>query len=85
MRSKLKEKHQIFFEALRGEGIQVNLHYMPVYLQPYYQDLGFSKGLCPEAEAYATKAISIPIYPRLKKSEQSYVIKKLKELENTIL
>jgi len=62
------------FTGLREAGIGVNLHYMPVYLQPYYRRLGFEPGYCSEAEAYYREAISIPMYPTLSEADQSTVI-----------
>lgn len=59
---------------LRESGILVNLHYIPVYLQPYYESLGFRRGHCPNAEAYYKSAISIPLYPTLSQAEQERVI-----------
>ena len=57
--------HREVFESLRAQGIGVNLHYIPVYTQPYYEQLGFKTGLCPTAERYYERAISIPLYPGL--------------------
>jgi UDP-4-amino-4,6-dideoxy-N-acetyl-beta-L-altrosamine transaminase len=57
--------HRQIFEGLRAAGIGVQLHYTPVHLQPYYRRLGFQEGDFPEAEAYATNAISLPLYPDL--------------------
>ena len=65
--------HRKVFEFMREAGVGVNLHYMPVYLQPYYINLGFDKGYCPEAEKYYAEAISLPIYPDLKPEQQSKV------------
>lgn len=62
------------FEALRAAGILVNLHYIPVYRQPYYEGLGFKVGLCPEAERYYAEAISLPMYPGLTEAQQDKVI-----------
>lgn len=62
------------FAKLREAGIGVNLHYMPVYLQPYYRRLGFAPGYCPEAEAYYREAISIPMFPTLSDADQAAVI-----------
>ena len=59
------DQHRQVFEGLRAEGIGVQLHYSPVHLQPYYQRLGFHQGDFPEAEAYATSAISLPLHPGL--------------------
>jgi dTDP-4-amino-4,6-dideoxygalactose transaminase len=66
--------HHKIFETLRADGIGVNLHYIPVHLQPYYRDLGFSEEDFPVAEAYYRRAISLPLYPGLKESEQDRVI-----------
>jgi UDP-4-amino-4,6-dideoxy-N-acetyl-beta-L-altrosamine transaminase len=57
--------HLEVFESLRAQGIGVNLHYIPVYTQPYYEQLGFAAGLCPTAERYYERAISIPMFPNL--------------------
>jgi dTDP-4-amino-4,6-dideoxygalactose transaminase len=69
--------HRAIFEALRVAGIGVNLHYIPVYLQPYYANLGFNTGYCPEAENYYTQAISLPIFPSLTLVEQDQVVSML--------
>ena len=66
--------HRAVFDALREAGIGVNLHYIPVYLQPYYRELGFRPGHCPNAEAYYAEAISLPIFPGLAPSDQERVI-----------
>jgi len=70
--------HRQVFEALRAAGIGVNLHYIPVYLQPYYQKLGFKPGHCPEAERYYTEIISLPMFPALTVEEQDQVVKALR-------
>ena len=62
------------YHALRAAGIGVNLHYVPVYRQPFYEKLGFVKGYCPEAERYHREAISLPIFPDLSMSQQDEVI-----------
>lgn len=67
------------FEALRAAGILVNLHYIPVYRQPYYADLGFEAGLCPDAEQYYAEAISMPMYPGLSETQQGKVIETLRQ------
>lgn len=72
--------HVEVFEALRAREIMVNLHYIPVHTQPYYQAMGFAVGDYPEAEKYYAEAISIPLFPTLKESEQDYVVASLKEL-----
>lgn len=66
----IKVSHRQVFEALRAQGIGVNLHYIPVYLQPHYRALGFRAGTCPEAEAYYAQAISLPMYATLTEAQQ---------------
>jgi dTDP-4-amino-4,6-dideoxygalactose transaminase len=57
----------------------VNLHYIPVHTQPYYQEMGFRSGDFPEAEKYYSEAISIPLFPTLTEPEQDFVVESLKE------
>jgi len=76
----IKLSHGEVFEALRAKEIMVNLHYIPVHTQPYYQAMGFSVGDFPESEKYYSEAISIPLFPTLKNSEQDYVVEVLKDL-----
>ena len=66
-------KHRNVFKGLRAAGIGVQLHYTPVHLQPYYRKIGFGECDFPLAEAYATNAISLPLYPGLPDQEQQYV------------
>lgn len=70
--------HRAVFEALRSAGIGVNLHYLPIYLQPYYRDLGFQPGLCPNAEAYYAEAISLPMFPAMTEAQQRAVVVQVK-------
>lgn len=65
------------YDALQASKISVNLHYIPVYLQPYYKKLGFHSGYCQNAERYYSEAISIPIYPDLTVAQQDFVIQAL--------
>lgn len=78
--SEIKYSHKETFIKLRELGIGVNLHYMPIYLQPYYQKLGFTKGYCPNAETYYSEAISIPMYPSIGIESTKRVIDALKEV-----
>ena len=80
---RLTLSHREVFEALRAAGIGVNLHYIPVHLQPYYRDLGFKSGDFPEAERYYAQAISLPIFPAMSETEQVYVIEQLQRLLTT--
>lgn len=66
--------HGTVFDELREKGIGVNLHYIPVHLQPFYKDMGFANGDFPAAENYYSRAISIPMYPGLTDSDQDTVI-----------
>tara|TARA_Y100000589_G_scaffold305927_1_gene320270 strand:+ start:10812 stop:11981 length:1170 start_codon:yes stop_codon:yes gene_type:complete len=75
-----KFKHKDIFSRLRDSNIGVNLHYIPIHLQPYFQNLGFIKGQFPEAEKYYEEAISLPIFTKLTKREQDYVIDTLRKL-----
>lgn len=76
---KIGKTHRQVFEALRVAGIGVNLHYIPVHRQPYYEGLGFKAGYCPEAERYYAEAISLPMYPGLTEAQQDKVIEALRQ------
>lgn len=70
--------HRQIFDSLRQQGIGVNLHYMPVHLQPYYRELGFRSGQYPEAEAHGQEAITLPLYAALTEDKQDRVAAALK-------
>jgi UDP-4-amino-4,6-dideoxy-N-acetyl-beta-L-altrosamine transaminase len=72
--------HRQVFEGLQQRGIGVNLHYLPVHLQPYYRDLGFRPGQYPEAERYAESAITLPLYPTLTEQQQDQVVSALRDV-----
>ncbi|TGP30208.1 UDP-4-amino-4,6-dideoxy-N-acetyl-beta-L-altrosamine transaminase [Mesorhizobium sp. M2D.F.Ca.ET.185.01.1.1] len=76
---KIGASHLEVFEALRAKDIMVNLHYIPVHTQPYYQMMGFRNGDYPEAERYYREAISIPMHPALTDADQDFVVKVLRE------
>jgi UDP-4-amino-4,6-dideoxy-N-acetyl-beta-L-altrosamine transaminase len=73
-RRRIRRSHREVFDALREGGIGVNLHYIPVYRQPYYRALGFGQGHCPNAESYYAEAISLPMYADLAEEEQKQVV-----------
>jgi UDP-4-amino-4,6-dideoxy-N-acetyl-beta-L-altrosamine transaminase len=75
--------HRQVFDGLRAAGIGVQLHYTPVHLQPYYRRLGFREGDFPEAEAYASNAISLPLFPGLQDADQQLVANILTTLLGT--
>lgn len=67
------------FEKFRASGIWVNLHYIPIYRQPYYKNMNFNKKDFPEAEKYYKEAISIPIFPSLKDKEIEKIVNVIKK------
>ncbi|SDK05136.1 UDP-4-amino-4,6-dideoxy-N-acetyl-beta-L-altrosamine transaminase [Pseudomonas indica] len=71
---KLCSSHRQVFESLREQGIGVNLHYIPVHTQPYYQRMGFQAGDFPEAERYYREAISLPMFQTMTEQQQDEVI-----------
>lgn len=73
------KQHRQVFEGLRAAGIGVQLHYSPVHLQPYYRAVGFAEGQFPEAEAYASSAISLPLFAGLSAADQHRVAAALAE------
>jgi UDP-4-amino-4,6-dideoxy-N-acetyl-beta-L-altrosamine transaminase len=76
---KIAKTHRQVFEELRQAGIGVNLHYIPVHTQPYYQNLGFKWGDFPQAEEYYQEAISIPLYYDLTEENQKRVVAILRD------
>ncbi len=78
--AEIGKTHREVFKALRAAGIGVNLHYIPVYHQPYYEKLGFGTGYCPEAEKYYAEAVSLPMYPALTEAQQDCAVAVLTEV-----
>ena len=74
------ERRRQTFDRLRDCGIGVNVHYIPIYLHPFYRKLGFKPGLCQAAEAFYLEAISLPMYADLSDGQQSKVIEIIKEI-----
>lgn len=72
--------HLDVFNALRAAGIQANLHYIPVHMQPYHQKMGFASGQFPEAEKYYKEAISIPLFSAMTEGQQDTVCSTLKTI-----
>lgn len=71
---KITKTHKQVFDALRENGIGVNLHYIPVHIQPYYQELGFKVGDFPVAENYYQEAISLPMFHLMNQQQQDEVV-----------
>ena len=82
-RNATSKTHRQVFEELQQRGIGINLHYLPVHLQPYYRQLGFAKGQYPEAEAHGESAITLPLYPALTDGEQDQVLDALQKTLGT--
>ncbi|WP_167469909.1 UDP-4-amino-4,6-dideoxy-N-acetyl-beta-L-altrosamine transaminase [Vibrio aquaticus] len=72
--------HKQVFDALRKRGIGVNLHYIPVHTQPYYQNMGFEQGSFPEAEKYYEEAISLPMFQSMTFEQQDEVVTALEQV-----
>lgn len=77
---KLSEDRATIFQALTKENIGVNVHYIPVYYHPYYQKLGYSKGLCPNAEKLYESMITLPLFPRMSQRDVDDVISAVKKV-----
>ena len=69
-----------FFDAMSAENVQCQVHYVPVYWFPYYQNLGFKKGLCPVAEKIYKGIMSIPLYPMMTDEDVEDVITAVKKV-----
>ena len=78
--TKVKLSKKEIFARMRDSGIVLNLHYIPVHTQPYYQKLGFQKGDFPVSEKYYEEAITLPLYYDLTDEQQDEVIEALKEV-----
>ena len=71
------------FQALQKENIGVNVHYIPVYLHPYYQGLGYKKGLCKEAEDFYRECITLPLFPAMTEADVEDVIQGVEKVINS--
>ena len=76
---RINRSHREVFDAMRDSGLGVNLHYIPVHTQPYYQRLGFKLGDFPESERYYAEAISLPMYSGLTGEQQNAVVSALEQ------
>lgn len=78
LRGEAAKNRARIFASLRGQGIGVNVHYIPIHLQPYQRERGgFGPGYCPEAEAYYAGALSLPLFPLLTEAQQDAVARAL--------
>ena len=78
---KLTTDRKEIFEELQKENLGVNVHYIPVYYHPYYQSLGYEKGLCANAEKLYERIITIPLFPKMSYNLEKKVVNTVK---NTI-
>jgi UDP-4-amino-4,6-dideoxy-N-acetyl-beta-L-altrosamine transaminase len=74
---KLTAERKEIFNTLREKNLGVNVHYIPVYFHPYYQSLGYEKGICPKAESLYERIITIPLYPKMTDQQVDEVIKRI--------
>ena len=83
LKGKFIGKRKEIFDRLRNRGLGVQVHYIPVYLHPYYRrNLGFKSGICPAAESYYSRAISLPLYPSLTNTQVQAIVRIVKEVFN---
>ena len=73
----LKKTRRAIFDEMRALNIGVHVHYIPVYWQPYYRELGFKKGLCPVVEEWYGQALTLPIYPEMTDGDVGDVVEVL--------
>ncbi|MNC52712.1 UDP-4-amino-4-deoxy-L-arabinose--oxoglutarate aminotransferase [compost metagenome] len=71
----LKGSRKNIFEALLKENIGVNVHYIPVHLLPYYQELGYKQGICPNAEQLYNRIITLPLFQGMSEQDVQDVIR----------
>lgn len=76
----VNKSHKRIFEAMREEGIGVNLHYIPVHTQPYFQRMGFKSGDFPESENFYSDSMSLPIFQTMTETQQDLVVATLKKV-----
>ncbi|MAF76566.1 MAG: UDP-4-amino-4,6-dideoxy-N-acetyl-beta-L-altrosamine transaminase [Halobacteriovoraceae bacterium] len=81
-KSRSSVRRREVFDFMRSKNIGVNVHYIPVHTQPYYQSIGFEKGMFPISENFYDSALSLPMFPTLTEDEQIYVCETLKEALN---
>lgn len=79
LKESAKHNRTHVYEKMRETDIGVNVHYIPVHTQPYYQDLGFHSGQFPVAEAYYEHALTLPLFTELTETDQDYVVQTLTE------
>ena len=81
---RVNKKRDVVFNRLRDMGIGVNVHYIPIYQQPYYKRLNYGRDLCPKAEEYYKSAITLPLYPAMSNAEVKKIIDTVKGIINSL-
>lgn len=76
--AEINKTQRQLYDELVDLGVGVNLHYIPVYRQPYYERMGFKAGYCLQAEQYYSEVLSIPMYPRMTEAQQDHVVAALR-------
>lgn len=79
----LKKSRRFIFDEMRATNIGVHVHYIPVYWHPYYQNLGYKRGLCPIAEKWYDRALTLPIFPEMTDEDVEEVVSILKRVIKT--
>lgn len=82
--NKIKIDKKSIFGEMRELGVNLNLHYIPVHTQPYYQRIGFKKGDFPVSEKYYNEVLTLPLYYDLKDEQQDYIVRSLAEVLNNV-
>ena len=80
MKERYFDQKTSIFSRLKEAGIGVQVHYIPVYFQPYYRQLGYKEQLCPNSETFYKETLSIPIYPDMSNEDIDYVIETVLEI-----
>ena len=80
LKDKYKNKKKAIFHKMRKKGLGIQVHYIPVYWQLYYQQLGYKKGLCPNAEKYYEEAITLPLFPKMNNRDVEDVVNAVKKV-----
>lgn len=79
-RTRFQGGRKAIFEALQAENIGVNVHYLPVYLHPYYRRLGYPQGLCPQAEDLYEEIVTLPLFPKMTDQDADDVIRAVRKV-----
>ena len=74
-----------FFERLRQLGLGVQVHYIPVYWHPYYQSLGYRRGMCPNAEDFYSRCVSLPLYPKMTDDDVDSSMERVRQAVKEVL